>query len=120
MNECKHGAIIGLCSICYRAEPEQELKANTELGKKLRFVWRDHCSEDATSGDETLMADLNDGQLLFEAVIALNQSPNPIEGRGYVLIRKEIAVECVSQLWSNENAEFKKEVKLALTNSGEQ
>ncbi|MCH7909708.1 MAG: hypothetical protein IIB38_08840, partial [Candidatus Hydrogenedentes bacterium] len=57
-----------------KEETAEELKADTELGKKLLSVWMDHCSEDASSGDETLMADLDDGQLLFEAVIALNQS----------------------------------------------
>ena len=32
----------------------------------------------------------------------------------YVLIRREIAIECVSQLWSNENTGFREELKLAL------
>ena len=53
-------------------EPEQDLKANTELGEKLLSVWLDHCSEDASSGDETLMSDLEDGELLLEAIEALN------------------------------------------------
>lgn len=53
----------GGCPIQYTAN-----EPITELGKSLLSVWMDHCSEDATSGDDTLMADLDDGWMLFEAI----------------------------------------------------
>ena len=41
--------------------------------------------------------------------------PTQQEGQArYELIRRELAIECVSQLWSNENAGFREELKSAL------